>query len=74
MQNLMALFIFSCFRLETPFLGKFGLKNQTCQFKLKFGTWTNSKMQNSMFTFSVLDRKHTFRVNLVQKIKIVSLS
>ena len=33
-------------------------------------------MQNSMvvFTFSVLDQKNPFRANLVQKIKIVSLS
>ena len=29
---------FFCFRPETPFLGKFGPKNQNCQFKLKFGT------------------------------------
>ena len=26
--------LFSCFRLETPFLGKFGPKNQNCQCKL----------------------------------------
>ena len=26
-----------CFTWETPFLGKFGSKNQNCQFKLKFG-------------------------------------
>ena len=33
-------------------------------------------MQNSMvvFTFSALDWKHLFQANLVQKIKIVSLS
>ena len=33
-------------------------------------------MQNSMvvFPFSVLDQKHTFKADLVQKIKIVSLS
>ena len=30
---------FICFRLEIPFLGKFGSKTQTCQFKLKFGTY-----------------------------------
>ena len=29
---------FFCFRPETQFLGKFGSKNQNCQFKLKFGT------------------------------------
>ena len=27
-----------------PFLGKFGPKNQNCQFKLKFGTKTISTM------------------------------
>ena len=27
-----------CFRLEIHFLGKFGPKNQNCQFKLKFDT------------------------------------
>ena len=37
-----------------PFLEKFGPKNQSCQFELKFGTKTNSNMQNSLviFTFS----------------------
>ena len=34
-----------------PFLGKFGPKNQNCQFKLKFGTFNNSNMQNSMVMF-----------------------
>ena len=65
-----------CFRLETPFLGKFGEKNQNYLFKLKFGTQTNSNIQNSIVVFncSVLDRKHTFRENLVKKIKIVILS
>ena len=29
---------FFCFTLETPFLGKFGPKNQNRQFKQKFGT------------------------------------
>ena len=50
-------------------------KNQTCEFKLKFGTYTNSNMQNSMvmFTFSVLDWKQPFWANLVQKKKFVSL-
>ena len=64
------------FWLGIPFLRKLGPKNQNRQFKMKFGTLTNSNMQNSMvvFTFSVLDQKHTFWVNLFQKIKIVSLS
>ena len=68
--------LFFCFTLETHFLSKFGPKSQTCQYKLKFGTWTNSNMQNSMmvFTFSVLVWKQTFLVNLVQKVKIVCLS
>ena len=44
--------------------------------KLKFGTQTNSHMQDSMvmFTFSVFDQKYPFWVILVQKNKIVSLS
>ena len=29
---------FSRFKVEIPFLGKFGPKTQNCQFKLKFGT------------------------------------
>ena len=35
-------------------------RNQICQFKLKFGTYTNSNTQNSMavFTFSVFDPKY----------------
>ena len=40
------------FRPQIPFLGKFGPKNQNCQFILKFGTWTNSNMQNSMAIFN----------------------
>ena len=57
-------------------LGKLGPKNQSCQFKLKFGTYTNSNTHNSMalFTLSGLDRKTPFWANLLQKIKIVSLS
>ena len=34
------------FWLEIPFLGKCDQKSQNCQFKLKFGTQTNSNMQN----------------------------
>ena len=37
---------FFWFRLEIPFLGKFGPENQNCQFKLKFGAKTNLNMQN----------------------------
>ena len=65
------------FRLqpETPFLGKFAKKYQNDQFKLRFGTYSNSKMQNSMvvFTFSVLDCEQPFWANLITKIKIASL-
>ena len=73
MQNSMVMFTFSFFRFR--FLGKFGPKNQSCQFKLKFGTKTNLNMQSSMvvFTFAVLDRKYLFWANLNQKIS-VSLS
>ena len=41
---------------EISFLGKFGQKNPNYQFKLKFGSYTNSNMQNSlmMFTFPFL--------------------
>ena len=67
---------FFCFWLEMPFLGKFGPKNQNCHFKLKFGTYSNSNMQNSMvmFILSVFDWKYPFWANLVQKVKIISLS
>ena len=67
---------FFCFRLETSFLDKFGPKNQNRQYKLKFGTWSNWNMQDSvvMFTFSVFYWKCPFWVNLVQKIKIANLS
>ena len=64
------------FRTEIPFLGKFGSKSQNYQFKLKFGNYTNSNMQISvmMFTFSAFYQKYPFWVNLVQKVKIISLS
>ena len=44
-----------------------------CQFKLKFGPWTNLSMYNSMviFAFSTLDQKCLF---WVQNIEIVGLS
>ena len=61
---------------EIPFLRKFGPKYQNCHFKLKFGMYSNSNMENSMviFNFSIFDWKYPFWVNLVQKFKIVSLS
>ena len=44
--------------------------------KLKFGTYTNLNLQNSIvkFTFSVFNGKYPFWASLVQKIKIFSLS
>ena len=53
---------FFLFRPEIPLLSKFGPKNQNFQFKLKFGTLTNSNMQNLMvmFTFSIFDQKCPF--------------
>ena len=67
---------FFSFWLKIPFLGKFGPKNQNYQLKLKFGTWANSNMQNSMmlFIYFVFDWKYHFLANLVQKIKIISWS
>ena len=49
---------------------------QKIKITMKFGPWTNLRMLNSMvlFTFSVLDWKHHFLTNWVQKIKITSLS
>ena len=43
-------------------LVKFVPKKQDCQFKLKFGTETNSSIQNSIvaITFSVFDQKISF--------------
>ena len=43
---------------------------------MKFGILASSNMQNSMvmFTFSFLDRKYHFLINLVHKFEIVSLS
>ena len=65
MQNSMEVFTFSVLL----FLGKFCPENQNCQFKLKFGTKTNSNMQNSMmmFTFFVFNNKYPSWANLIQK-------
>ena len=63
MQNSMVVSILSVLDWkELPFLGKFGPKNQNCQFKLKIGTKTNLNIKNSMvmFTFSVSDWKYLF--------------
>ena len=64
------------FRLQIPFLGKFGPKNQNCHFILIFGTWTNSNILNSMmvFNFSAFYWNYPIWANLVQLIKIVRLN
>ena len=45
-------------------------------FKVKFGTEANTNMHNLrvMFSFSVFEQKYYFNANLVQKIKMASLS
>ena len=62
MQDSIVMFTFSVFNWRYPFRENLIQKNQNCQFKLKFGTETNSNMQNSLVvsTFSVLDRKDPF--------------
>ena len=64
------------FILKIPFLGKFDSKNRHCQFKLKFCTKFYSNIQKLMEIFILFawDRKSSFSANLVQKIKIVSLT
>ena len=48
-------------------MGKLGLQDQNCQFKLKFCDKTNSNMQNSIvvLTLSALDQNHPFQADLV---------
>ena len=46
MQNSLVVIAFYV-RLETPFLDKYGPKNQNRQFKPNIDTKTNSNMQNS---------------------------
>ena len=41
-----------CFDQKYLFWGKFGPKNQNCQFKLKFDTKTNSNTQSSLMIFT----------------------
>ena len=57
----------SIFFNDTPFYDNLFQKNQNCQFILKFGTWTNSNMQNSMamFNFFVFYWNYYFWANLV---------
>ena len=48
------------------------VKTENCQFKLKFGTLTNSDMQNSivMFTFSLFNQKYLFGQIWSKKLKL----
>ena len=39
-------------RPDTSLFSKFAPKNQNCQFKLKFGTQTNSNVQNAIVIFT----------------------
>ena len=56
---------------EFLFLSKFCPNYQNFPFKRKFGTQTNSNMQNSveMFTFLDVDRNYLFRAYLFEKFK-----
>ena len=69
MQNSMVMFTFFVLT-GISFLGKFGPKNQNCQFELKFGI----VIVLLVFTLSILDQKNSSWANFVQKTKIVSLS
>ena len=51
-------------------------KTQIFQFKIKFGTKTNSNMQNLMlmFPFSAFEWKYSISINLIHNIEIFDLS
>ena len=68
--------LFFVFEWKCLFWANLVSKYQNCHFTLKFGTYTNSNMQNSMmlFSFFVFQWKYPFWANLIQKIKIVTLS
>ena len=70
--------VFFVSNYKCPFLGKFSLKCQNCQFKVKFASQPNSNMQNSkaqkaVFTFSFLTGNAFFWANVVQNVKFASL-
>ena len=67
---------FFLFLIGNTLFGQIWSKKSNYQLKLKFGSQTNSNMQNSMmlFTFFVFEWKYSFWANLVQKIKIISWS
>ena len=64
------------FLTGNPFLDKLAPKIQNCQFNLTFAGWCNLNLQNSVAVFAsfVLDRKHPFWANLVQKVIIATLT
>ena len=66
---------FFCFKWEIPFLSRFGPKKIKLSIQAEIGYSFYSNMRNSMvmLTFSVLDCKHIFWANLVQKFKFVCL-
>ena len=69
MQNSVVMFIFCGFGWKYSFQVNLVPKNQNWHFNLKFGTETISNIQNLMFILSVLDWKHLFWANVVQKSK-----
>ena len=76
MQNSMVISTFPVYERKYTFWANLVQKIKICQFRLNFGTYTNSNMQDSMkmFTFSVFYKKYLFWANLIQNIKFVSLS
>ena len=72
MQSLMMLFDFFVFVRKYSFWANLVQKNENIQFKLKFGTYINSNMQDSMGMFIVFisNQKYLFWENLVQIVKI----
>ena len=62
-------FVFEC---KYPFWVNLIQKVKNSHFKLKFGTYTNSNMQNSMvmFIYFVFDWKYPFWANLSKKSKL----
>ena len=76
MHYSMVILTFYVFNQKYPFWANFGTKNQNCQFKMKFGTWTNSNMHNSMvmLNFSVFNQKYPFWATFGSEKKLFSLS
>ena len=67
---------FFWFRLRKTFLSKFDPKTSNCLFKVKYGTKPSSNTPNLMvmFIFSCVLLEIPFWINLILKIKVVSLS